>query len=122
MAALTFSGIEASSILGALAIVSLDFARALAMLLVFVLSIGYGVTLEWRWRGQTIGKRLLRLRVIDAHEGPNFFRAHLSPDVCADLTIKGMRFFRADARRFFDDLLALAKQGITVYPRSVYRK
>src|SRR5438067_1436795 len=39
-----------SSVLGALALVSIDFARALAMLLVFVLSIGYGITLEWRWR------------------------------------------------------------------------
>jgi aminoglycoside 3-N-acetyltransferase len=62
------------------------------------------------------------MRVIDAHEGPNFFRAHIFPDVCTDLTIRGMKFFRADAHRLFDDLLALARQGITVYPRSVYRK
>ena len=62
------------------------------------------------------------MRIIDAHEGPNFFRAHMANDVCADLTVKGMKFFRVDARRFFDDLLALAKQGITVYPRSVYGK
>ncbi len=62
------------------------------------------------------------MRVIDAHEGPIFFRAHISPDVCADLTIQGMKFFRADARRLFDDLMTLARQGITVYPRSVYRK
>lgn len=62
------------------------------------------------------------MRIIDAHEGPNFFRTHIANEVCADLTIKGMKFFRVDARRFFDDLLALAKQGITVYPRSVYGK
>ena len=55
-----------SSILGVLAIISIDFARALTMLLLFVLSISYGIVLEWRWRGQTIGKRLLRLRVVDA--------------------------------------------------------
>jgi len=60
--------------------------------------------------------------VIDAHEGPNFFRTHVANDVCADLTIQGMKFFRADARRLFDDLMELARQGITVYPRSVYRK
>lgn len=36
---------------------------AIAML---VLPIGYGVMLEWYWRGQTIGKRLFRLRVMDA--------------------------------------------------------
>jgi len=28
-------------------------------------SIGYGVGTEWYWRGQTLGKRILRLRVID---------------------------------------------------------
>jgi aminoglycoside 3-N-acetyltransferase len=62
------------------------------------------------------------MRIIEAHEGPNFFRTHIANDACADLTIKGMKFFRVDARTFFDDLLALAKQGITVYPRSVYGK
>jgi aminoglycoside 3-N-acetyltransferase len=62
------------------------------------------------------------MRIIDAHEGPNFFRAHIANEACADLNINGMKFFRVDARRFFDDLLALAKQGITVYPRSVYGK
>jgi len=62
------------------------------------------------------------MRVIDAHEGPNFFRTHVANDVCADLTIEGMKFFRADARRLFDDLMDLARQGITVYPTSVYSK
>ena len=28
--------------------------------------IGYGMVLEWRWRGQTIGKRIFGLRVMDA--------------------------------------------------------
>jgi uncharacterized RDD family membrane protein YckC len=31
----------------------------------FIVSIGYGILFEWSWRGQTIGKRLLRLRVLD---------------------------------------------------------
>ncbi len=31
----------------------------------FVMSIGYGMFLEWFWRGQTLGKRLLGLRVMD---------------------------------------------------------
>ena len=56
-----------STLLSILAIISLDFARALAMLLVFAFAMGYGIAMEWRWRGQTIGKRLLRLRVVDAH-------------------------------------------------------
>ncbi|HTM48428.1 MAG TPA: RDD family protein [Bryobacteraceae bacterium] len=30
-----------------------------------MISVGYGIVCEWRWRGQTIGKRMLRLRVMD---------------------------------------------------------
>jgi uncharacterized RDD family membrane protein YckC len=40
---------------------------AVSILLYFILSMGYGVLFEWLWRGQTPGKRLLRLRVIDLH-------------------------------------------------------
>jgi uncharacterized RDD family membrane protein YckC len=47
--------------------VSVDLAVAIKLLLYFVISIGYSMLLEWYWRGQTIGKRLLRLRVVDAH-------------------------------------------------------
>ncbi len=32
----------------------------------FFVTVSYGMTLEWFWRGQTVGKRLLRLRVVDA--------------------------------------------------------
>lgn len=53
----------ATSLLG---LVSQDFAQALATLLFFVTSIGYSMVLEWYWRGQTLGKRALRLRVMDA--------------------------------------------------------
>jgi uncharacterized RDD family membrane protein YckC len=42
-----------------------DLAVALSILSYFVVSIGYGMVAEWYWRGQTVGKRLLRLRVID---------------------------------------------------------
>jgi len=47
-------------------LISRDFMVAVYTLLYFVLSIGYGFACEWRWRGQTIGKRLFRLRVVDA--------------------------------------------------------
>lgn len=47
-------------------IFSADVAFAVQTLAYFVISIGYGVTTEWYWRGQTIGKRLLNLRVLDA--------------------------------------------------------
>jgi uncharacterized RDD family membrane protein YckC len=44
-----------------------DFAGFLSVVLYFVVSIGYGILLEWRWRGQTLGKRVFGLRVIDAY-------------------------------------------------------
>jgi uncharacterized RDD family membrane protein YckC len=48
------------------AVISQDMAYALEALIFFAFSIGYGIFTEWYWRGQTIGKRILRLRVIDA--------------------------------------------------------
>ena len=39
---------------------------ALSILSYFVISIGYGILCEWAWRGQTVGKRMFRLRVVDA--------------------------------------------------------
>jgi uncharacterized RDD family membrane protein YckC len=43
-----------------------DWEGAAEALLYFVAQIGYGIVLEWRWRGQTVGKRLFKLRVIDS--------------------------------------------------------
>ncbi len=60
----------ATSLLGVgiafLNFISVDFARAISILVFFVMQIGYGIGAEWAWRGQTVGKRLLRLRVMDA--------------------------------------------------------
>ncbi len=47
--------------------VSVDLAWALYTLLYFVANIGYFILLEMIWRGQTIGKRMMRLRVQDMH-------------------------------------------------------
>ena len=47
-------------------IISPGLGGAAATLGYFVISIGYGITCEWAWRGQTVGKRMLRLRVVDA--------------------------------------------------------
>jgi uncharacterized RDD family membrane protein YckC len=59
----------ATSILAAplrlLSLVSPDVAYGLGLLAAFVLQIGYSMVLEWFWRGQTVGKKLLHLRVID---------------------------------------------------------
>lgn len=46
--------------------ISQDLGTALMTLLYFIVSIAYGVATEWAWRGQTVGKRWLRLRVMDA--------------------------------------------------------
>jgi aminoglycoside 3-N-acetyltransferase len=54
------------------------------------------------------------------HDIPRFIKRHIPPDVCEDLVLNGMKFFRADARRLFEVMLPLAERGITVYPRSVY--
>ena len=42
-----------------------QFGLALHILAAFAVAIGYAMALEWLWRGQTLGKRLLRLRVVD---------------------------------------------------------
>jgi uncharacterized RDD family membrane protein YckC len=62
IAALTSIAGKLAQQLGA---VNKDWAGALDALLFFVIQMGYGMVLEWRWRGQTLGKRLVGLRVID---------------------------------------------------------
>lgn len=46
--------------------VSPDVANAIYLLAYFFISICYGILFEWLWRGQTLGKRLLKLQVVDA--------------------------------------------------------
>jgi uncharacterized RDD family membrane protein YckC len=56
-----------SNLTRALGGISPDFGRALGILIYFLLSVGYAIAFEWGLRGQTLGKRILRLRVVDAH-------------------------------------------------------
>jgi uncharacterized RDD family membrane protein YckC len=46
--------------------ISFGLAEAATLLVQFVLMIGYGIHCEWFRRGQTVGKRIMRLRVVDA--------------------------------------------------------
>jgi uncharacterized RDD family membrane protein YckC len=46
-------------------VINVDFVMALSILVYFAVTVGYGICLEWLWNGQTLGKRLLRLRVVD---------------------------------------------------------
>jgi uncharacterized RDD family membrane protein YckC len=50
-----------------LGIFSADISAAFATLVFFVVRTGYAIILEWYWQGQTIGKRLLGLRVMDVN-------------------------------------------------------
>jgi len=54
------------------------------------------------------------------HDIPSFMKNNIPAEICEDITVNGMKFFRADARKLFDLMLRLAERGITVYPRSVY--
>jgi len=49
-----------------LGVVSPSAAATVYTLGYFVISFGYAILLEWIWRGQTVGKKLFRLRVVDA--------------------------------------------------------
>jgi uncharacterized RDD family membrane protein YckC len=55
-----------SATVGMLGMISKDVAIGASIVGYFVLARGYGVFCEWAWGGQTAGKRLLRLRVVDA--------------------------------------------------------
>lgn len=48
-----------------LGVVSLDLSQAFSIFLYFIVTIGYAIVFEWFWNGQTIGKRILGLRVMD---------------------------------------------------------
>lgn len=53
-------------IISPLNIVSADAAGGVMFVAYFVLSRGYDVVMDYCWRGQTVGKRVMRLRVIDS--------------------------------------------------------
>lgn len=47
-------------------LVSPGMVNAVLTIAFFVLNFGFSIFFEWAWRGQTIGKKLLGLRVVDA--------------------------------------------------------
>ncbi len=66
VAAVSLVGGTIAGLMAAFAPIAADFAAAGATLLYFAVSIAYGIGCEWRLRGQTLGKRVLGLRVVDA--------------------------------------------------------
>ena len=55
-----------SAVLRGIYLISPDVAQAVQIASYFILWTGYSIATEWFWRGQTLGKRLLGLRVMDA--------------------------------------------------------
>jgi uncharacterized RDD family membrane protein YckC len=53
------------NLVGLFAVISPDLSNALGLILFFVLNMGYGIALEWLWQGQTLGKRVMGIRVMD---------------------------------------------------------
>ena len=58
------SGIE--KLIAPLVVFGQDLAQATQIVLFFAIYLLYSGLSEWLWRGQTVGKRLLGLRVVDA--------------------------------------------------------
>ena len=67
-----------------LGVITVELSAAVNVIGYFVISVGYSMFAEWHWRGQTIGKRLLHLRVMDQRG----LRLHYSQIVIRNL----MRF------------------------------
>jgi uncharacterized RDD family membrane protein YckC len=66
MLAIAAASSLAAKILAGIGLFSQDAAAAAMTLAYFGISVGYGMAMEWFYGGQTLGKRLLRLRVLDA--------------------------------------------------------
>lgn len=50
---------------------------------------------------------------------PRWFAKYVSEAACRDLTLHGMRFFRANAPKLFAEMMDLARRDIIAYPKSV---
>lgn len=64
MAVLVGLSATVSSVFG---LVLAGFAKALYFVALFAIQWGYGAVLEWRWQGQTVGKRLVGVRVLGSN-------------------------------------------------------
>ncbi len=61
-----FSSLQAL-VVNLFSIIDPDLGAAVRIFTYFAITLGYGIATEWWMRGQTLGKRLFRLRVLDLH-------------------------------------------------------
>ena len=54
-----------SAVIGLFALISYEIAVSVWVITYFMVTIGYGIIMEYYWRGQTIGKRIFKLQVMD---------------------------------------------------------
>ena len=64
-ACISIASKTAASIIGIFGALSPDVSMALTIVLFFIINTVYAIALEWFWQGQTLGKRVMGLRVID---------------------------------------------------------
>lgn len=61
-----FSSVQAL-LIKLFSIIDTDLGAAVGVFTYFTITLGYAIATEWWLRGQTLGKRLFRLRVLDLH-------------------------------------------------------
>lgn len=54
-----------NAVVKTLSSISFDLAMAGYTITAFLMSLGYPIVFEWYWRGQTVGKKVMHLQVID---------------------------------------------------------
>jgi aminoglycoside 3-N-acetyltransferase len=52
---------------------------------------------------------------------PRFIKKYLNNDICEDIDIDGMKFFRAESNLLFKKMISLAEDGITIYKKRFYK-
>jgi aminoglycoside 3-N-acetyltransferase len=55
------------------------------------------------------------------HNIPKFIKRYCNPEIARDLRIQGMSFFVAQSRPLYERMIELAREGITIYKRRVYK-
>lgn len=52
---------------------------------------------------------------------PGYMHRHVEPEICQDLDIEGVSFFRAHAAALLERMERLAESDVTIYARFIYR-